>query len=45
MVKVCLKNTKTWQKLGKINPGNPEYHRNRLLDTLKFVLDNLQMCV
>lgn len=29
----------------KINPKNPEFYRNWLLDTLKYVLNKLQSCV
>ena len=40
-----MENPKKWQRVGKINPENSEFHINWLLDTLKCVLDNLQMCV
>ena len=42
MVKTWMKNPKKWQKLGKINL---EFYKNWLLDTLKCVLNNFQICV
>ena len=33
MPKIWVKNPEKWQKLGKINPENPEFHRNYLLHT------------
>ena len=41
MVKSWMKNPKKWKKIGKINP---EFYRNWLLDFLKCVLVNLQIC-
>ena len=36
-----MKNPEKMEKLGKINP---EFHRNWLLDTLRCILDNFQIC-
>ena len=43
MAKIWVKNPKKKAGIGNINPKIPEFHRNWLLDTVKCVLDNLQM--
>ena len=34
MPRIWVTNPEKWQKLGKINPKNPEFNRNFWLDTL-----------